>query len=1662
MNRFKKTLLSIGLMVLTVCLSLVGFIACKDSNEVVITFDTDGGTAISKVEKTKGSEYELPIPEKEGYGFDGWYTNENFEGDPVTTIVATKNATYYAKWTKTYEITLDLDGGSLAEGTTLMLKEGANVYDFMQNYVPTKSSLVFGAWFNGTSELSKNTRMTSAGITLSAKYKVAYTVEIYEQNMALDGYEKAEDTITGYAYVNEKFVSEQTRTGFKEVLNDNTVDTLVLSENAEKNIYKHYFDRQKYVVSFNANYPDGSEAEIVSTTVLYGEEVELLSDYTFEGYCLIGWATSASGEAVYEANYIDSVLYNAEDKSEAATFVPSRNTALYGVWLKGYGDMFGNGDYIYILDENSEEAYLSRGGVFFKGEYNAEKKEFLFVDSNDDVLLEGKLNSDSTYVYYDATRSSTAYTLLNVGVGLDTNTKIYFDEYDGLDYSVADDIGHTTSSLGTYYVDENGYYNATFTEGPRAGETIIFVVGYVTLNDGTNYPAFQLRNEEEYAIGTLVQFAMQGGKPTAQELNGIELTGFGFATMNKGSYLYPYYYTMGEETITLIDYYYGTEATYYLVEIDGVLGYVSGNDLKGTYTLNGGYSLILDGIYNATYKYKDGTSITGYYEIANSQLNGYIVTMYTSKETYKFLIANHTVTLPDANGDSIELKYTTVEKKLENYCEYIYYQDGKLYYSGLLVANENVEGDATLYGYDKTAGEYVKVSSGTLVLNEETGRYLYTATEYYELETEILTEPKDLSQLKSFVCALDSTTTAYNIYYTYADETEEGWTEYDVVYTSDKGGKLLLVNGFAVYSESGFVIAGVSSLSENLMTIQASSGKIYVEIDEENKKFVSLDHAPYSAYFIKADGYTNKNEYLSFDGKGGVIYTIVTVNEETDEKTETTYEGTYAETDKTTAFGAPVYQFTSTEKSFEFLMLYTSSAVYITVYNEEYNGDYVAESGAMLKLDGFSYMASFTETNGNYYEGVYCVSAENEITLSTDYGTLYFDLTENRGFTVRGTEYGTYIMIDNQAMNGYYLEFNGYNGLTVYTYEEVPVEGGEEGETKSERVDIDTEATYELNDQDCTITYTKDNQLITLVGGLASASDGTYVYNFFVISYKEVVQTFVNEKDWSVLVLDDIGNATRYSSTGVAEYGSYVIITENLLYYVNSEGTDASIYNYDVASGKISPSKFQAMGYYTKELESLLFSQYGFAIFNATDYYYYSKDASGNVTIYRQDPNDENANKYGFVAEAFGLQSDVKEWGGKTYYSNNGYAITFQRNAEGAEKYPLSINDGKYPLENIVFTPSGEAEFSVTAVVTINGETYSGYAVRTIDEEGNVETYVTVGYYRFDIELDYRGQTEDENNNTYTITRMRNILEAPSATYQELQYMLISWLGSNAANLIENTYGTISIVIEYDEAGEQTAQYFTGNFGKNSGLTDTKGNIISVENAPFEMYKSNIYKVAVAAEDGYTYNLYIGLAKHSYFGTYGYEVYAFTREQTLTYGDYTVEVERIVKTESTSLKAGMVFSLSVKMGEAEIAADSIYIPKTNTAYYIVRSKDEDGLFIGSTYYVVEFTEYVSGSIDEENTVAYPAYESVTVTTHNVTTYYSENAVSYIDVNENHEVMLLSYYGTVAVVASSEYDEATNTYTVTTTSLVTYKITFTEEGVAIFEKQEATDEKTEEA
>ena len=100
--------------------TFISVLTAKYTKDVVvstITYQLDGGTlegGKTSDEYNEGERFVLPVPEKDGYTFDGWYRLANFTGNAVTEISAseTGDIVLYAKWAENTSDSSDADDSS--------------------------------------------------------------------------------------------------------------------------------------------------------------------------------------------------------------------------------------------------------------------------------------------------------------------------------------------------------------------------------------------------------------------------------------------------------------------------------------------------------------------------------------------------------------------------------------------------------------------------------------------------------------------------------------------------------------------------------------------------------------------------------------------------------------------------------------------------------------------------------------------------------------------------------------------------------------------------------------------------------------------------------------------------------------------------------------------------------------------------------------------------------------------------------------------------------------------------------------------------------------------------------------------------------------------------------------------------------------------------------------------------------------------------------------------------------------------------------------------------------------------------------------------------------------------------------------------------------------
>lgn len=172
---------------------------------------TNSGNAVT--EYTYGDTVDLPnastmsLP---GFVFDGWYTKESFDGEPVTHILPDTigNKTFWAKWVSgNYKVTLDAQGGTIKDGnvTEYTYYTGAKL---PTNVV--KDGYSFLGWWDGyktATEIGNTEYGDKTYVALWADnsstaytYVDGNTVNLYDASQAVVMTETIDTKNTGYYY----------------------------------------------------------------------------------------------------------------------------------------------------------------------------------------------------------------------------------------------------------------------------------------------------------------------------------------------------------------------------------------------------------------------------------------------------------------------------------------------------------------------------------------------------------------------------------------------------------------------------------------------------------------------------------------------------------------------------------------------------------------------------------------------------------------------------------------------------------------------------------------------------------------------------------------------------------------------------------------------------------------------------------------------------------------------------------------------------------------------------------------------------------------------------------------------------------------------------------------------------------------------------------------------------------------------------------------------------------------------------------------------------------------------------------------------------------------------------------------------------------------------
>ncbi|MCD8205772.1 MAG: hypothetical protein LUD29_04075 [Clostridia bacterium] len=566
---------------------------------------------------------------------------------------------------KTGVITLVDDSGYF--NSQYELEVGSDVFAFMETKVPQKEHALFAYWEYDGQPISSGLLMTEE-MTLTAVYNIEITLNFYAEN--LTGYEEYQDE-GSYTYLSELdftfydlpgvvYTAGELENLAEDALGQialkvqNAEGNITVSSDYTKNTVKIYCSRSQITIRFSTNYP--ADSGMADTTweqiTYYGYPVELGSNYVCAGYLMLGWSSEMYASfPEYAVDCVSDSLMVWDSSShtyviqgssgEVTVFYPTRTTAMYIIWAKGYVDMFGGTDTAFVTSEDADFVYLYRGGYYWKSDIRS-GDEYTFTNNADITgSFRIKLSTDYVFTYWEERLVGPWY---RYTLSFDSATESLTwqtSDTDYIDFSEYDDVAYVSGgnrSEGKYRIDdEEGVYVLTFSSGPLTGETRKVSLG----EDVNNKKIFMFQNEEEADMGRLymgvsVYDSSYGVYATCYSLDYyyLRLTGFGTCVYYVSGTTYTYTYWLDSSENVLYLYYTAINLTtgeYVFVlagKFKAVVTDVADTDTGETVTAWFLYYEEYDGTFDVYAKGENGENT----KIGEVTLDGYSNAYYVSSD----------------------------------------------------------------------------------------------------------------------------------------------------------------------------------------------------------------------------------------------------------------------------------------------------------------------------------------------------------------------------------------------------------------------------------------------------------------------------------------------------------------------------------------------------------------------------------------------------------------------------------------------------------------------------------------------------------------------------------------------------------------------------------------------------------------------------------------------------------------------------------------------------------------------------------------------------------------------------------------------------------------------------------------------------------------------
>ena len=196
--------------VILVLLFTIGLTSCTVpvKGKVNVVFDTQGGTRVESIEVDFGTSISEPTkPTKEGYGFSGWYLDENDDVAYRFSTELSEDITLFAQWEiNTYTLSVFDHAGNLFDEHEITYNQTLTTIDYPNNEIPVGYRMVCSpqlpekmpsqdldinceyVYFESTINFITNNGMELDPVTQGENTLLEIPVDLVKENAIFDGW----------------------------------------------------------------------------------------------------------------------------------------------------------------------------------------------------------------------------------------------------------------------------------------------------------------------------------------------------------------------------------------------------------------------------------------------------------------------------------------------------------------------------------------------------------------------------------------------------------------------------------------------------------------------------------------------------------------------------------------------------------------------------------------------------------------------------------------------------------------------------------------------------------------------------------------------------------------------------------------------------------------------------------------------------------------------------------------------------------------------------------------------------------------------------------------------------------------------------------------------------------------------------------------------------------------------------------------------------------------------------------------------------------------------------------------------------------------------------------------------------------------------------------